>query len=136
MIAEFAAVKALFEAVPMLAGKVRDSASDEVGKVARGNYLVLYGVGPDELGDGRYGTIPRPESDAEYSFPVKAVGTDPGAVLLMLDAANALVGRKPDVTGRRCDPVTVAFEAVKVDNSVSPPMYFSDFWVEFSSRRA
>lgn len=137
MIAEFEAVKVMFEAVPMLASKVRDSAFDEVGKVARGTYLVLYGAGPDGMDDGRDSAfvIPCPESDAEYSIPAKAVGTDPGAVMLILDAARSLVGQKPVVAGRRCDPVTVSFEAVKVDNTVSPPLYFSDFWVEFWSRR-
>ena len=138
MIAEFAAVKALFEAVPLLAGKVHDSAFDKDGEVARGNYVVLYGAGPDVLDDGREVsvTIARPDSDADYEFGGKAVGTDPGAVLLILDAAKSLVGRKPVVPGRRCDPITVDFERVKVDNSVSPPLYFSDFFVSFTSRRA
>lgn len=137
MIAEFEALMAMFSAVPMLVGKVRDSAFDEVGKVARGNYVVLYGAGPD-LDDERDGTmvIPRPDSDAEYEFGGKAVGTDPGAVLLILEAAQSLVGKKPIVAGRRCDPILVEFEKVKVDNSVSPPMYFSDFFVSFTSRRA
>lgn len=136
MIAEFDAVKALFGAVPVLAGKVKDSAFDEFGKVARGNYVVLYGAGPD-LDDERDRTmvIPRPDSDAEYEFGGKAVGTDPGAVLLILDAAKSLVGRKPVVTGRRCDPLMIDFGSVKVDNSVSPPLFFSDFFVSFTSRR-
>lgn len=138
MIAEFAAVKAMFAAVPVLAGKVRDSAFNEVGEVARGNYVVLFGAGPDSLDDDRDGTmvIPRPDSDAVYEFGGKAVGTDPGAVLLILDAAKSLVGQKPTVSGRRCDPILVEFEKVKVDNSVSPPMFFSDFFVSFTSRRA
>lgn len=137
MIAEFEAVKALFEAVPMLSGKVKDSAFDEVGEVARGNYVVLYGAGPSALDDERERTIviPRPESDADYEFGGKAVGTDPGAVLLILDAARSLVGVKPVVAGRRCDPILVEFERVKVDNSVSPPLFFSDFFVSFTSRR-
>lgn len=138
MIAEFAAVKALFEAIPLLVGKVHDSAFDKDGEVARGNYVVLYGAGPDVLDDGREVSvaIARPDSDADYEFGGKAVGTDPGAVLLILDAAKSLVGVKPVVVGRRCDPITVEFETVKIDNSVSPPLFFSDFFVAFTSRRA
>lgn len=133
---EFDAVRALLEGAPMLSGRVRDTAVADDGKAVRGEYVVLFGAGPGELDDSRYGSIPRPESDAEYEFPGRAVGTDPEAVRLILGAVRQVVGRKPIVAGRRCDPVVVDFESVKVDNSVSPPLYFSDFWVRFWSRRA
>lgn len=136
MIAEFDAVRALLHARPLLATRVRDSAVNDKGEVVRDNYVVLFGAGPGELDDDRYGSIPRPESDAVYELPGKAVGTDPEAVRLVLSEVKAIVGVKPAITGRRADPVTVEFENVKVDNSVSPPMYFSDFWVRFGSRRA
>ena len=132
---EFDAVKLLLESVPVLSGKVHEAALVDDGKAVRANYVVLFGAGPESLDDERYGDVPRPESDAEYSFPGRAVGTDPGAVRLELSAVQSLVGRKPVVAGRRCDPVVVEFDPVKVDNSVSPPMFFSDFWVRFWSRR-
>lgn len=133
---EFDAVRSLLEDAPMLSGRVRDTAVTDKGEVVRDNYVVLFGAGPDALDDGRYGSIPRPESDAEFEFPGRAVGTDPEAVRLILHAVRQVVGKKPLVAGRRCDPVVVDFESVKVDNSVSPPLYFSDFWVRFWSRRA
>lgn len=136
MIAEFNGVKALLQAVPLLAGKVVDTAVVDDGKLVRANYLVLSGAGPEELDDGRWGSIPRPESDALYEFPAKAVGTDPEAVRLISDAVQSVVGKKPTVAGRRCDPVTVDFDDVKRDNSVSPPMFFMDMWVITTSRRA
>ena len=132
---EFDAVRALLEDAPMLSGRVRDSAVADDGKAVRGEYVVLFGAGPNALDDARYGAIPRPDSDAEYEFPGRAVGTDPEAVRLILHAVRQVVGRKPAVAGRRCDPVVVEFESVKVDNAVSPPLYFSDFWVRFWSRR-
>lgn len=135
MSGEFEAVESLLGAVPVLSGRVRDTAVGRDGELVRDNYVVLFGAGPEQLDDGRYGEIPRPESDAEFEFPARAVGTDPGAVRLVLDAVRSVVGRKPVIAGRRCDPVVVEFDSVKVDNSVSPPLYFSDFWVRFWSRR-
>lgn len=132
---EFDAVKVLLESVPLLSGRVRDTVHDRDGGLVRDNYVVLYGAGPDSLDDGRYGSIPRPDSDAEYTLPGKAVGMTPGVVRDALTAVRSIVGRKPVVPGRRCDPVTIEFESVKVDNSVSPPLYFSDFFVSFTSRR-
>lgn len=130
---EFDAVRVLLESV--LPGRVRDTAVTDKGDVVRDNYVVLFGAGPESLDDERYGSIPRPESDAVFEFPARAIGTDPGAVRLILSKAQILVGQKPVVSGRRCDPVLVEFDPVKVDNSVSPPLYFSDFWVRFGSRR-
>lgn len=131
---EFDAVWVLLESV--FPGRVRDTAVTDKGDVVRDNYVVLFGAGPESLDDERYGAIPRPDSDAAFEFPARAIGTDPGAVRLILLKAQTMVGRKPLVSGRRCDPVVVEFDPVKVDNSVSPPLYFSDFWVRFGSRRA
>ncbi len=132
---EFDAVRLLLTGVPALSGRVRDTAVTDDGKAVRGNYVVLFGAGPDGLDDARYGSIPRPDSDAEFDLPGRAVGTDPEAVRLILHAVRQIVGKKPVVAGRKCDPVVVDFEHVQVDNSVSPPLFFSDFWVKFWSRR-
>lgn len=136
MSAEFQGVWDLLDSVPLLAGKLKDTSVQDDGKAVRGNYVVLFGAGPESLDDGRYGSIPRGDSDALFEFPGRAVGTDPEAVRLIVGAVQGTVGRKPTVVGRRADPVTVVFEQVKVDTSVSPPLYFSDFWVRFGSRRA
>lgn len=132
---EFDALKGLLESAPLLAGRVRDSVTDERGEVVRATYLVLFGAGPDELDDGRWGSIPRPESDALYVFPLKAVSTDAEGVRLLADAVRGFVGRKPVLAGRRCDPLVVEFQEARVDNSVSPPMHYMDMLVEFGSRR-
>lgn len=134
MIAEWEAAKALLESVG-LGGRVRDAPTDDKGEVVRADYVVLYGAGPDDLGDERYGTIPRPDSDAEYEFCARGVSGDPYGVRLLMEKVLLTVGRKPLVSGRRTDPVTVAFEKAKVDNSVSPPLHFQDAWLKFSSRR-
>ena len=133
---EFDAVKAMLESDPQLVGRVVDTAVKDDGDVVRGTYLVLFGAGPESLDDDRYGSVPRPDSDAAFSLPVRAVSGDPEGVRLLYARVQALVGSKPVVVGRRCDPVTVRFDQVKADTSVSPPLYFMDMWVEFTSRRA
>lgn len=134
MSGEWGAVKALLESVG-LQGRVRDAPTSDKGEVVRGDYVVLYGAGPDELTDGRYGTVPRPDSDAVYEFAVRGISGDPAGVRLLMGKVLMTVGRKPVVGGRRADPVTVSFEPAKVDNSVSPPLHFQDAWLKFSSRR-
>lgn len=132
---EYDALKTLLESDTQLSGRVRDSVTDQHGEVVRATYLVLYGSGPDELDDGRWGSIPRSESDALYAFPVKAVSTDGEGVRLLAKLVQGFVGRKPLLAGRRCDPITVDFEEARVDTSVSPPMHFMDMHIEFWSRR-
>lgn len=133
---EFDGVKALLESDPQLVGRVVDTAVKDDGDVVRGTYLVLFGAGPESLDDDRYGSIPRPDSDAMFSLPVRAVSGDPEGVRLLSGRVRSFVGSKPVVVGRRCDPVTVRFDQVKADTSVSPPLYFMDMWVEFTSRRS
>lgn len=133
---EFDALRALLESESQLSGRVRDSVTNEKGELVRGTYLVLFGAGPEELDDGRLGSIPRPDSDAVYAFPAKAVSTDAEGVRLVARLVQNFVGRKPVLVGRRCDPVTVDFEVSRVDNTVSPPMHFMDMHIEFGSRRA
>lgn len=133
---EFDALRALLESDPQLMERVRDSATDRDGEVVRSTYLVLYGAGPDELDDGRWGSIPRPDSDALYVFPVKAVSEDAEGVRLLVNLVKGFVGKKASVAGRRCDPIKIDFEAAQVDNTVSPPMHFMDMHIEFWCRRA
>lgn len=135
MIAEFAAVKSLLEAVPLLSGSVRDADMDDK-EPARGTYLLVFPAAPEVLSDGRWGSVPLPESDADYSFPVRAVSTDVDGVMLIANAVKGLVGSKVTVSGRKCDPLTVDFDPIKKDNSVSPALFFMNMWIEFTSRRA
>lgn len=132
MNAEYNALKALLESVPLLAGNVHGPDEEEP---KRGTYLLTFPAGPEGLDDARWATIPRPDSDAEYSFPLRAVSTDLTGVMLIADAVRGLVGRKLTVAGRRCDPITVEFDPVKKDNAVSPALFFMNMWVEFWSRR-
>ena len=133
MIAEFDAVKTLLGSVSLLAGSVFTPDDPEP---ARGTYLLVFPAGPEDMDDQRWSTVPVPGSDAEYSFPLRAVAQDVAGVMLIADAVKGLVGSKPNVSGRRCDPLTVEFDPVKKDNSVSPALFFMDMWVEFWSRRS
>lgn len=132
MNAEYNALKVLLESVPLLAGSVHGPDEEEP---KRDTYLLVFPAGPDDMDDTRWAAIPRPDSDAEYSFPLRAVSTDLAGVMLIADAVRGLVGRKLTVAGRRCDPITVEFDPVKKDNAVSPALFFMNMWVEFWSRR-
>lgn len=134
MIDEWEATKALLESCG-LGGRIEDATIDAQGDAVRGTYVVLFGAGPDKLGDGRYGTVPRHDSDADFEFGVRAVAADAAGVRLLMERVLLAVGRKPEVPGRRTDPVTISFEKAKVDNSVSPPLHFQDAWLKFTSRR-
>lgn len=134
MIAEYNALRALLESVPLLAGNIRQPDGDD--EPTRGTYLVTFPAAPEALDDGRWATIPRPDSDAEYSFPVRAVSTDDEGVMLIAHAVMGLVGERLTVSGRKCDPITVDFDPIKKDNSVSPALFFMNMWIEFWSRRS
>ena len=132
MIAEFNAVKSLLESVPILSGHVYGPDDEEP---ARGAYLLVFPAGPEDMDDQRWSAVPDPKSDAEYSFPLRAVAEDRHRLMLIADAVKGLVGRKPTVAGRRCDPLTVDFDPMKKDNAVSPALVFMNMWMEFWSRR-
>lgn len=133
MIAEFNGLKSLLESVSLLSGHVVGPDDEDPARVT---YLLLFPAGPDDMGDQRWSTVPLPDSDSDYSFPVRAVAEDLAGVMLIADAVKGLVGSKPTVAGRKCDPLTVEFDPVKKDNAVSPALFFMDMWVEFTSRRA
>jgi len=134
VIAEFNAVKSKLSAVPILSGHVFTPDDEEQ---ARGTYLLVFPAGPESMDDERDQTMVTTTSgsDAEYSFNVRAVAPDVAGVGLIAEAVKSLVGTKVTVSGRRCDPITVVFDPVKKDNSVSPALFFMDMWVEFWSRR-
>lgn len=132
MIAEFNAVKSLLEGVSILSGSVFEPDDD----VARSTYVLVFPAGPEAMDDQRWSTTPKPSSDAQFSIPIRAVSEDVEGVGLIAEAVRGLVGTKPTVAGRKCDPVTVEFDPVKKDNSVSPALFFMDMWVEFWSRRS
>lgn len=128
MIAHFTAMKARLETHPQLAGKVYDSARVGTNGLIRDNYVVLFGLGPDVLDDDRLSAPQLADSDAEYVYPVRAIGTTTAAVRLLSQAVfDQLVGHELVVPGRISSRIKLDDSGpVEVDDSVSPPLFYAD----------
>lgn len=128
MLDEYAAVKTAL-AVGPLTGRVYDTVRiDSTGNLVREAYAVLYGGTPDRLTDERYTAAQRPGSRAFYTYTVRAVAPDPGGVRAVTNTAiNNLVGKTLTIPSRVCAPITLELgDDVQEDESVTPPMFYSD----------
>ena len=139
MIADtFAAVKARLEDHPQLTGKVFDSARVGTSGLIRDNYVILFGNGPDTLDDDRLSAPQLPDSDAEFLYPVRAVGTTTAAVRLLTQAVFAqLVGHELVIPGRTSTRIKLDDSTpIEVDYSTPPPLFYSDADYTFKTSRA
>jgi hypothetical protein len=138
MIAEYAAVKARLEADPALTGKVYDSALVNAdGTLVRGQYVILFGGGPESLSDDRVTAPQSIDSDAEYLYRARSVSvTADGARAVASKVFKQLVGFEPVIAVRKCPRVKLDGSGqVKADNNVSPPLYYQDDDYLLISRR-
>jgi len=139
MLAEYNAVKAQIEADPLLAGKVTDSAKiDSQNGLVREQYVILFGGPPITLGDERYTAPQLQDSDAVYSYTVRAVSvTAAGAMLVASKVAAQLIGAVVTVPGRKCERIRLdeADSEVTPDMTVKPPLYALDQDFILVSRR-
>lgn len=141
MRAEFSAFVARLRAHTMLANK-----TDTVvrlttgGEPVRANYIVASPGIPDSLGDDRYTAPQRPDSNRFLSFDVRVVAVDADGVLQLVDAViEQTVNQVLTVTGRRCDPMRLATDAVEegtVKYDRTARLFYVDLSIEFWSRRA
>lgn len=138
MRAHFAAVKARLESDPTLTGKVFDTANvDAAGAVVRGNYVLLFGGGPDSLDDDRLSAPQSPDSDADYTYTVRCVSTVPDVVRSMQSkVVSLLAGHRLVVPSRDCPPAEIEAYPVEWDTTLKPPLYFADVDIELHSSRA
>jgi len=139
MIAEYAAVKARLNAHTSLAGKGSDAIRMENGLPVRATYWVLFGGPPDTLDDDRLGATQQAASDAEYLYTLRFVSVTHDAVMQGADAAiTQLVGWRPTVAGRTCEPMSLddGVSAIDADTRVSPPLLYVDLDFVLKSNRA
>jgi hypothetical protein len=139
MIAEYAAVKALVVAALPSTVQVVDSAlTDSTGGLVRTQYVILFGGGPDGLDDGRLTSVQSPDSDAEYLYTARCVSvTADGARAVAQRLLSGVVGARPVVAGRSCQPIQLDdATGVVPDNNVSPPLWSMDLDLLLISNRA
>jgi hypothetical protein len=135
----YAAVKARLELNTVLSGKVNPSARlDSAGGLARSNYVIVYPTAPTVLDDDRFSKPQALDSDATFFVDVKVVAVDALGCALLADAVlTQMVGHQLALTGRVCTPAELDTSGpVRPDNTVSPPLFFSDMSFELISRRA
>lgn len=132
--AHFDAVKARLESSPMTASNVFDIARTNTTGLIKANYLILFGGPPDVLDDDRLSAPQLPDSNAEFLYTVRSVGTTPAAVRLWSDAAmTLLVGHTPVVAGRNCSRITLDDSDPIQQDGV---LYYADTHYELKSSRA
>lgn len=140
MIAHFKAVKDRLLSDSALAAKgVHDTALlDTAGDPVHGTYVILYGGTPDSLNDYRLTSPQQADSDAEYTFTIRAVSvTGDGVRAVGQKVVAQLVGYRPTIAGRTCSPMTLEYSSgVIADTSVTPPLFYADIDVLLKSSRA
>lgn len=132
------AVKDRLEESPVLAGRGHDTfAVDASGAPIRTAYWILYGGGPESLGDGRVTGPQSLDSDAVYVYTVRSVGSTANSALATAELAAAqLVGFRPDIEGRRCQKMRLTDGGeVDADDSLKPPLFYIDQEFTLISRR-
>lgn len=133
------AVKARLEASPVLAGKVYNTlATDSTGKPIRTSYVILYGGAPDALDDDRLSSVQSKDSDAEYIYTLRSVGSTADAALATADVVSSqLIGFVPVIPGRACSAIWLDDgDMVRMDDSISPPLFYIDNDYGLRSSRA
>lgn len=138
MFAHFNAFRALLLAVAVLVGKVYDNVRRVDGKPVRANYIVLFPDVPAELGDNRFTARQQIYSRSKYRYDVRIVAVDADGLLLLADAVMSLIGKIPNVTGRKCDPVSLVPGVEEGKGRFDPltDLHYLDLSFEFVSRRA
>lgn len=115
-----------------------DAPLDGDGQIVRASYVVAWDMGPDTLDDERLTAGQRVDSDGDYRFVTKSVGTTPFACREVHDAVTErVIGHRLVVAGRTCEPARLdaGGDRVQRDTSVSPPLYFIEAdWIVPSRR--
>ena len=133
----YLALKALLEEQRVLAGRVHLGVRVTGGQPVRDNYVVVRPSAPT-LDDNRYLATQRPDSKANYRFDVSAVATSGEWLLEMNTAVMQIVGQKPSVPGRDCDPIALvpAVEEGQMGYDSVTDLHYIHMSFDVVSRRA
>ncbi len=135
---EFIAFKSRLELAPQLAGKVFPIVRITNGTPVRTNYVVAKSSKPDRLGDDRWTSVQRFESDRRYTFDVRVVATAADGLDVLGEAVmRQLLGHSLVVEGRACYPIQLVEDVEEGDGYDSTAdLYYRDMSFRFWSRRA
>jgi len=134
----YAAVKARLELNTLLSARVSPSARlDSAGALVRSNYVIVFPTPPVVLDDARFSKPQAVDSDATFLLDVKVVAVDALGCALLTDAVlTQMVGHQLVISGRVCTPAKLdSTSIVRPDNSISPPLFYTDLSFEIISRR-
>lgn len=138
MLAHFTAFKALLLAVSVLAERVFSNVRLTNGQPVRENYVVLFPDAPADLNDNRFMALQRVDSRSRWRYDVRIVAVDADGLLMLADAVMSLVGKTPNVAGRRSEPVALVPGVEEGKGRFDPvtDLHYLDLSFEFWSRRA
>jgi hypothetical protein len=139
MLRHYTAVKSRLVSILPVAIKVADTALlDEDGVLFRGQYVILFGGGPDVLDDGRLTAPQRADSDAEFLYTARCVAvTADGARGVAQQVLSALVGFTPTIADRNCQSISLDDSSdVQPDSALKQPLWYMDLDFILSSSRA
>lgn len=137
MLAHFLAFKALLTAISVLSNKVYANVRTASGQPVRANYIVLFPDAPADLGDARLMARQSVDSRSRWRYDVRVVAVDADGLLGLADAVMSVIGKVPQVTGRKAEPVSLVpgvEEGRGRFDSVSD-LHYLDLSFEFWSRR-
>lgn len=138
MKAHFDAFKALLLAVAILANKVYSNVRVTNGSPVRANYIVLFPDGPADLDDNRYTAPQEVDSRSRWRYDVRVVAVDADGLMLLADAVMSVIGKVPQVSGRKCERVTLVpgVEEGKGRYDTTTDLHYLDLSFQFWSGRA
>ncbi|GAA4762619.1 hypothetical protein [Microbacterium gilvum] len=133
--AHLAALRAVLEAVALLAGKLHTAVRTTTdGVLVRENYLVVTPTMP-AVRANRHTARQRIDGRSRWRFDVRVVAVTSDGVLLLTDAVRSAVGAVPVVAGRACTAITVVdpVEDGRVIHDRTSDLYYLDLTLEFWS---
>ena len=134
----FEAFKALLLAVAILANKVYANVRITNGSPVRANYVVLFPDAPADLDDNRYTAPQQVDSRSRWRYDVRVVAVDADGLMLLADAVMSVIGKVPQVAGRKCERVTLVpgVEEGKGRYDTTTDLHYLDLSFQFWSGRA
>ncbi|WP_442575869.1 hypothetical protein ACSBPH_01580 [Microbacterium sp. F51-2R] len=127
-------------AVPALSALVFDAdvPVNPDGTVRRSTYLVLHDMGFDRQDDERLTVTAQDAAEGRYRVVVRVVATTRSAARSTVDAVRSLIGVRPTVAGRFCQPIAIdpGPYPIERDDDVKPPIFYTDLDFTFRSQRA
>lgn len=134
----YLAFKMLIESIAILSNKVFSTVRITNGAPVRANYVVIFADGPADLDDNRYTAPQEVDSRSRWRYDVRVVAVDADGLMLLADAVMSVIGKVPQVSGRKCERVTLVpgVEEGKGRYDTTTDLHYLDLSFQFWSGRA